>query len=93
MGGRCSKKQIQEFYKRKTRKARLLGDAERLKDLKNLLDNTGGGKGLSPFVPTPADEVETGGVDPRLLTARDPLTDKYIHCRKCYRGCLLLQCR
>ncbi len=50
MGGRWSKKQIQEFYKRKTRKARLLGDAKRLKNLKNLLDKTGGGKGSAPFV-------------------------------------------
>ncbi len=32
MSGRWPKKQIQEFYKRKTRKARLLEDAKILKD-------------------------------------------------------------
>ncbi len=38
------------------------------------------GKGSSPFVAIPVvavHEVETGGVGPRLLTACDPLTDKY----------------
>ncbi len=30
-----------------------------------------------PFVPTPADDIEPGRVDPRILTSKDPVFDKH----------------
>lgn len=70
-----TKSQIQGLFKRRLGMAKKTGDDRRAKQMKDYVDGTGGGPGRQHLESTPADDIDTAGVDPGLLTGRDPVFD------------------
>jgi hypothetical protein len=72
-----TKKQLQEKWKKMILGDKRHGDAKRLRKFTNCVMETGNLAAPPPFVPTPADDIEPGRVDPRILTGKDPVFDKH----------------
>jgi hypothetical protein len=72
-----TKKQLQEKWKKMIAGEKKVGDANRLRQFTKYVMKTGNLPAPLPFVPTPADDIEPGRVDPRILTGKDPVFDKH----------------